>query len=649
MGTPRHEEEDFDATVPQLPTVTVTAGGAVRTSPLPSPSKSSREGGRVRWAEADRPAADRLQVDIAQTHSESDSAGSHRCPSGYPRSPRATPAAEPPSGEALLEYQRLVCRAVGGHKVVTADAFSRVLQVETAPWAMLGRMDRLGNLLYDTVMRRQPGDTLTCEGCARALWVLCQGDRHHRLQLGFDICDRNGDGLIDPEDVLGLVTHFELVMDSTSDSRRAGSYEKIKEQADKIFKSLDRRRQGRVTFQQYCEAVEANAAVLGTLALREGRRFRTVSAGNAPEAACRRHQTAMLAIMAGLRRQGVSGARPEGSKFIEHEQREFARIRELSSVTDEMLRSSLGMEGLLGGLLLGHLGTFKVRMSEAQSGCAFLESHDKRFLLKEVKDKEKDVLLSIVKDYCKHLERNRSSLLCRYLGLYSVDCGNGLQHFGVMPNMFHPWTDGVHRRFDLKGSNFRRTRLPSGMRIEDPRAPTQLLDDDVRSARKTFPLGPKRGCLLEQVRKDTTFLSSHNLYDYSFLIGEGQGAPGATNTTLTAASTVLETAAAAARQRRPSSLESPRAAAASQRLHVHSGEWDDREERGASFFASVTVQRPGVLLFMGIIDFLERYTLRRGMERAVKRLASGGRDPTATNPTRYATRLCTFLGEILTE
>lgn len=329
--------------------------------------------------------------------------------------------------------------------------------------------------------------------------------------------------------------------------------------------------------------------------------------------------------------------------------------------------------------------------------------------------------------------------------------------------MFHPWTDGLHRRYDLKGSNYRRTRLPPGMSIDDERAPTQLLDDDVRTSRKKFNVGDGRDTILSQIRSDTKFLADHNLYDYSFLIGEGDtalapplgwqdpqrssprsGADGGsgrqrqhTGTLCTAATPLFGETVEDPRIRRHGGVLNLRQALDStgrrqdsvttvdpmllsqtvgslivsssdasvtsspslqsqpqpqlpppaaqpavdgtspvspkgmqpmhtppmgsslsgtsqpgspqQLLHGKRQSWSSpvlQQQLAmlpvASFFNAVAVQTRdddgGHVTFMGIIDFLEQHTIKRSAERVLKKVISRGKDPTAVEPRRYATR-----------
>ena len=75
--------------------------------------------------------------------------------------------------------------------------------------------------------------------------------------------------------------------------------------------------------------------------------------------------------------------------------------------------------------------------ASGKSSSWFYCSKDGRFLVKTCTTKEKDVLLSILRDYSAHAQTNRGvSLLPQYYGLYSIEVGRRSAHFIVMNYWF---------------------------------------------------------------------------------------------------------------------------------------------------------------------------------------------------------------------
>ncbi len=58
--------------------------------------------------------------------------------------------------------------------------------------------------------------------------------------------------------------------------------------------------------------------------------------------------------------------------------------------------------------------------TSAKGGMPLIKTHDKRFLIKEIKKEEKDFFMSILQQYHAHLRTYPNSLLAKIVGLYSI-------------------------------------------------------------------------------------------------------------------------------------------------------------------------------------------------------------------------------------
>jgi 1-phosphatidylinositol-4-phosphate 5-kinase len=83
--------------------------------------------------------------------------------------------------------------------------------------------------------------------------------------------------------------------------------------------------------------------------------------------------------------------------------------------------------------------------SPDKSGSFFHFSYDYCFIIKTIRHSEHKFLLSILKDYHKHVKNNPHTLLSHFYGL-----GQKI-HFVIMNNLFLPHRD-IHKTYDLKGS-----------------------------------------------------------------------------------------------------------------------------------------------------------------------------------------------------
>ena len=54
--------------------------------------------------------------------------------------------------------------------------------------------------------------------------------------------------------------------------------------------------------------------------------------------------------------------------------------------------------------------------TSAKGGKPLIKTHDKRFLIKEISEGERDFFLSLIKDYHHHLNTNPRSLLAKIYG-----------------------------------------------------------------------------------------------------------------------------------------------------------------------------------------------------------------------------------------
>jgi len=111
----------------------------------------------------------------------------------------------------------------------------------------------------------------------------------------------------------------------------------------------------------------------------------------------------------------------------------------------------------------------------------------------------------------RYFSANPHSLITRFYGCHGVRVSHGeLVHIVVMGNVFSS-PIAIHECYDLKGSWVNRS---AGKR-EDPSKLGMDLD-----LKRTLKLNPAhRAMFLEQVQKDSLFLCSLNIMDYSLLLG----------------------------------------------------------------------------------------------------------------------------------
>jgi 1-phosphatidylinositol-4-phosphate 5-kinase len=94
-------------------------------------------------------------------------------------------------------------------------------------------------------------------------------------------------------------------------------------------------------------------------------------------------------------------------------------------------------------------------MSNSKSGMYFFISHDKKYMIKTLKDYECKFLRRLLPHYFRHMIGNPNSLINQYYGLHRVKMPhlNRKIHFVVMNNIFHT-PKPIHTLYDLKGATY---------------------------------------------------------------------------------------------------------------------------------------------------------------------------------------------------
>jgi 1-phosphatidylinositol-4-phosphate 5-kinase len=97
-----------------------------------------------------------------------------------------------------------------------------------------------------------------------------------------------------------------------------------------------------------------------------------------------------------------------------HKQEKFQKLLDLDRITRSDLISSFSLES-------NQKTIFKAQESAGASGSFFFFSSDNKFIIKTLRNNEKDLLLGLLDDYSDHIESsNNYSLLTRIYGLYTL-------------------------------------------------------------------------------------------------------------------------------------------------------------------------------------------------------------------------------------
>jgi len=214
------------------------------------------------------------------------------------------------------------------------------------------------------------------------------------------------------------------------------------------------------------------------------------------------------------------------TRFIDYAPMVFQRIRTSFGINQDDYLRSVGPEQLLGNMVLGNLSSLSELSSEGKSGAFFYYTADGRYMMKTVTPKEFQLLKRMLKKYYDHIMKNRSTLICRFLGLHCLRVRKAPKgakrlvqsekklYFLVMGNMFNAIE--IHRRYDLKGSWVGR-ETPHENRFDPSIA---LKDMDFKQANESIRVGKElKESIVQQIIDDSAFLRDNNVIDYSLLLG----------------------------------------------------------------------------------------------------------------------------------
>jgi len=296
--------------------------------------------------------------------------------------------------------------------------------------------------------------------------------------------------------------------------------------------------------------------------------------------------------------------------------------------------------------------------SPGKSGSFFYYSRDYRFIIKTISHTEHKFMRRILKEYHEHVSENPNTLLCRYYGLHRVKLPRGRKiHFVVMANVFPPGKD-VHETYDLKGSKYGRL-LPEEEIQKNPNAVMKDLNWEKRG--RKLMLGPrKRRLFIQQLVMDVRLLTRLNIMDYSLLIGVHDIIRGnkdnIRDSTLQTFQPDTKTAErkASVMKRRQSKAQVVRKAIRDtnpNRIDISELATEKDDRSNCAFYSDDGGFRStdendlptSQLYFMGIIDILTPYDMKKKTEHYWKSMTQDKHGISAVKPSEYGHRFASYM------
>ena len=202
----------------------------------------------------------------------------------------------------------------------------------------------------------------------------------------------------------------------------------------------------------------------------------------------------------------------------------FNNIRRYLGFEKDSFISSISPQEFITELMISSQTIFEELISTGKSGSLFYYTRDGQFIVKTIGHNEYKFLKKILPNYYRHLKQNPMSLLPKFFGCYQLIRKVKKQkekfNFIVMQNVFST-TKQIHVRFDLKGSKIGRKVLKGNKEDNDilNKGDIALKDLDLEARKEKAYIGEKREIFINQLIKDTEFLSKNGAIDYSLLLG----------------------------------------------------------------------------------------------------------------------------------
>ncbi|KAK9296075.1 hypothetical protein QLX08_009805 [Tetragonisca angustula] len=303
------------------------------------------------------------------------------------------------------------------------------------------------------------------------------------------------------------------------------------------------------------------------------------------------------------------------------------------------------------------------------SGSIFYLTDDDEFIIKTVQHKEGEFLQTLLPGYYMNLNQNPRTLLPKFFGLYCYRCNSKNVRLVAMNNLL-PSSVKLHQKYDLKGSTYKRKASKSERSKSSPTY--KDLDFMEHHPEGIFLEADTYSALVKTIQRDCRVLESFKIMDYSLLVGIhnlDQAAREKAEQRLSASAEeeigeVGGESAAFTQAEREREREDRIGASAlnrsrsinRQRLVAHSTAMESIQAESEPIDEEDDVPSPGgiparnargerLLLFVGIIDILQSYRLKKKLEHTWKSMIHDGDTVSVHRPGFYAQRFQDFMAK----
>ncbi|XP_023717229.1 phosphatidylinositol 4-phosphate 5-kinase type-1 alpha isoform X2 [Cryptotermes secundus] len=294
------------------------------------------------------------------------------------------------------------------------------------------------------------------------------------------------------------------------------------------------------------------------------------------------------------------------------------------------------------------------------SGSIFYLTEDDEFIIKTVQHKEGEFLQKLLPGYYMNLNQNPRTLLPKFFGLYCYQCNSKNVRMVAMNNLL-PSSVKLHQKYDLKGSTYKRKASKTERQKSSPTyKDLDFIDhhpEGIGLEADTY------AALIKTIQRDCRVLESFKIMDYSLLVGihnldqaARDKAEQKTNPRLESADSEDQEITAEDKERERGSAALNRSRSINrQRLVAHSTAMESIQAESEPIDEEEDVPPGGIparnsrgerlLLFIGIIDILQSYRLKKKLEHTWKAMIHDGDTVSVHRPGFYAQRFQDFMAK----
>ncbi|XP_071447086.1 phosphatidylinositol 4-phosphate 5-kinase type-1 gamma-like isoform X5 [Hetaerina americana] len=306
------------------------------------------------------------------------------------------------------------------------------------------------------------------------------------------------------------------------------------------------------------------------------------------------------------------------------------------------------------------------------SGSIFYLTADDEFIVKTVQHKEGEFLQKLLPGYYMNLNQNPRTLLPKFFGLYCYQCNSKNVRLVAMNNLL-PSVIKLHQKYDLKGSTYK--RKASKMERTKNSPTFKDLDFIDHHPEGIFLEADTYNALVKTIQRDCRVLESFKIMDYSLLVGihnldqaarekaekrtqerqdkgEGSGAGGSSGEGGSGAGAESGddkgSTSGAGALNRSRSINRQRLVAhstAMESIQAESEPIDEEEDVPPGGIPARNAKGERLLMFLGIIDILQSYRLKKKLEHTWKSMIHDGDTVSVHRPGFYAQRFQDFMAK----